>query len=716
MKTNNNLVLIIILFLLAALLATSPDVLAQRPGASAQKFDSKALSQSLVRIKVTGGVHTSGKDKGKPRGSGYASGFVWQKNDQVVTSLHAMRRGDDVRITVEWTSAPSKDQKGPFDAVPIGINQEADLVLLKVDPGRLGLPSWTFLSKTSAREAGDEVMALGYWLNAESWKRMTLQITETQNNKLQDLPKAATEALAGIGIPALHLDIVHFENNSLLPGFSGSPLVDVEGMLVAIGDGGVDNGGKNISWGIPAKYLNELQPSNAPVTFPATLDHASVHYSAEEPPVETNIENPFDKTKSYETAGEYVEERMEEISYGQFEFYYTKTRTLGEMLETADNPAYLLELINTLSSFNFNYESFKYDIYQDINYGVIIAVPFGATLSPQTAEDQSQMLMVDFGDDQLNQTYPIIYLYEEGVTEEDKGLFNNPPALIDTLTYNLRKAFGNLQIDIEETSISQMPSGGLANIGYYEINDYGDTTAYYFIKVAINNEVYLVGRSLLMDYTSQQLAYLRQCTAQGIDCQTIPASSPCFEVCRLVTNWMYMITSVHLTTFANFDASQATLIPGSAFLEAQSQPWQQTGYEPALAPAAQVQNVWVDHNLYNEYQQAGMLIHVQFAAQNLQNVNCNAGAYYFTADGQPLMDYYNDLYRSPDGQVSVGSNFVPAYPAAEFSDFQLFLPYDELHLQSGQWQLFFRVYLFDMSTGQPLAASPDIYFNYTTPY
>jgi len=179
---------------------------------------------------------------------------------------------------------------------------------------------------------------------------------------------------------------------------------------------------------------------------------------------------------------------------------------------------------------------------------------------------------------------------------------------------------------------------------------------------------------------------------------------------------MYMITSVHLTTFANFDASQATLIPGSAFLEAQSQPWQQTGYEPALAPAAQVQNVWVDHNLYNEYQQAGMLIHVQFAAQNLQNVNCNAGAYYFTADGQPLMDYYNDLYRSPDGQVSVGSNFVPAYPSTEFSDFQLFLPYDELHLQSGQWQLFFRVYLVDMSTGQPLAVAPDIYFTYTTPY
>jgi hypothetical protein len=708
MKTSNNTIIKIALVLLIGLFVTQPEALAQ-------KFDSKALAKSLVRIKVTGGVHTSGKDKGKPRGPGYASGFVWQQKDRVVTSLHAMRRGDNIKITVEWTSAPSKEQRGPFDAVPIGINKEADLVLLKINPGRLTLPEWTPLNKTVAREAGDKVMALGYWLNAESWKRMTLQITETQNNKLQDLPKAATETLAGIGIPALDLDIVHFENNSLLPGFSGSPLVDTNGMLVAIGDGGIDNGGKNVSWGIPAKYLNNLQPSNTPVTFPANLDHTPVHYSAEEPPVASNIENPFDKAKTYETADDYVEERMEEISYGQFEFYYTKTRTLGEMLETADNPEYLLELVQSLKALNFDYQDFAYDIYQDINYGVIIAVPFGATLSPQTSEDQSQLLKVDFGDDELNQTYPIVYMYEEGVEEEDLELLNNPAALIDSLTYNLKQAFGNLQIDIEETSISKMSTGGLANVGYYVTNEYGDTTAYNFTKIAMNNNVYLVGMSVLTDYTSEQMAYLSRCADQEIDCQTIDTASPCSQLCTLVNNWMYMLTSVHLTTFANFDADKATLIPGSDFLEEQPQPWKQTTYEPELPPGAQVQNLWVDHNMYDEHNRAGMLIHLQFAIQNLQNIDCSAVAYFYTADGQPLMDY-NGQYLTADGQVGAAVNFRPGYSSTEYNDFQMFLPYDELHLESGQWALMFRVNLFDMSTGQVLAASPDIFFNYTTPY
>jgi S1-C subfamily serine protease len=100
-----------------------------------QAFDSKKIRQSLVRVKITGGKHASGPDKGKARGTGYASGFIWKENNHVVTSLHAMRNGDDVKVTVEWTSAPTEAEKGPFETKLIGINVEADLVLLEVQPG-----------------------------------------------------------------------------------------------------------------------------------------------------------------------------------------------------------------------------------------------------------------------------------------------------------------------------------------------------------------------------------------------------------------------------------------------------------------------------------------------------------------------------------------------------------------------------------------------------
>ena len=680
---------------------------------TAQNFDTKALSKSLVRVKVTGGVHTSGKDIGKPRGTGYASGFIWQKNDQVVTSLHAMRRGSDINISVQWTSAPTREDQEFFAAEIIGINEEADLVLLQVKPGRLTLPNWQALNNTTSGSIGDEVMALGYWLSAESWLRLTLKITETQNNQLRDLPKKATDELNKIGIPDMYLEIIHFENGSLLPGFSGSPLVDENGYLVAIGDGGIDNGSKNVSWGIPAKYLDELQAASIN-QLPEKLDNSPIHYAAEEPSVESDFRNPLNKNKTYANADAYVEERLEEISYGQFEFYYTKTRTLGEMMETADNPEYLSGMMSDIAELNLNHEDFAYDIYQDINYGVIIAVPFGATLKPMENEDGAPMLTVDFGNEELNQTYPIFYLYDNGVSEEEKNMLtSDPAAFIETITVELEKSMGKMMIDIDETSISKMPTGGTANVGYYLTNDGGKTiTAYNFLKVAVNHDVYLMGLSLLGDYNSEQFADLEQCLTQNIDCQTIDGSNQCSELCRLIRNWMYMITSLHLTTFSNFDASQATLIPGSDFLEPVNfEP--EPVYNPGNLPAAQIQRVWVDHNIYNEFGQLGMNIHVQFAAQNLLNMNCTVAAYFYTSDGTPLYDY-NSLYYSSDGQVALFGNFIPAYTAAEFSDFVQFFPYDELHMDIGQFM--FQAVLMENSTWQVLSRSEKIYFSYEKPY
>lgn len=705
MKTNNKNLAILLAVLV--LIFLQPQFILK-----AQDFDTKALSKSIVRVKVTGGVHTTGKDRGKPRGTGYATGFVWQNNNHVITSLHAMRRGNDINISVQWTSAPTRAEQEFFPAEIIGINEKADLVLLEVQPGRLTLPNWQALSNRASRSAGDEVMALGYWLSNEAWRRMTLKITETQNNQLKDLPKKATEELDKIGIPDLYLEIIHFENNSLLPGFSGSPLVDEEGHLVAIGDGGIDNGGKNVSWGIPSKYLDDIETATIN-QLPENLDSSPVHYSAEEPPVESEFENQLNQNNTYESANAYIEDRLEEISYGQFEFYYTKTRTLGEMMETADNPEYLGSMMEDIAALNLNYEDFAYDIYQDINYGIIISVPFGATLEPVQGDDGTPMLKVNFGDEGLNQTYPFFYIYDDGVSEYEKNMLSSDPAsFIQTLTDELEKSMGKMMIDIDETSVTTMPTGGTANIGYYLTNDGGaNITGYNFLKVALNHDVYLMGLCLLSDYTTQQFTYLEQCVNQNINCQVIDANNQCNDLCTLIRNWMYMITSLHLTSFSNFDASIARLIPGSDFITAVNPTSVNT--EVIGMPAAQIQSVWVDHNVYNSYGQLGMNIHVKFTAQNLLNTNCTVAAYFYTSDGTPLLDY-NNLYYSADGQVGIFGNFIPAYASAEYNDFVQFFPYDELHMDAGQFM--FQVFLMENSTLQTLSSSDKVYFNYEKPY
>jgi hypothetical protein len=110
------------------------------------------------------------------------------------------------------------------------------------------------------------------------------------------------------------------------------------------------------------------------------------------------------------------------------------------------------------------------------------------------------------------------------------------------------------------------------------------------------------------------------------------------------------------------------------------------------AATGQIQSVWVDHNIFEDGVK-GMRIHVKFSINNLQNVPCRAIAYFYFASGEALKDF-NKKYNSFDGQVSVGTDFTPGFVDTSYNDLQLFMPYDELHMNKGQHQLKFIIELF----------------------
>lgn len=528
----------------------------------AQRIDRAALGRqiekSLVRVKITGG-----KDQqGQPRGTGYASGFVWKNRMQVVTSLHAMRRGNDVNISLEWTSAPSAGKKGPWGAEIESVYKEADLVLLKVVPGRLAPPEWTPITAFAGFKVDDQVLAFGYHSSAPGWRDIKLTIANAQIKNLRNFPTKIAEKLAGFGIPNVDMEVAHFEGNSLFPGYSGGPIVNADGQVVAIGDGGIEEGRNNLSWGIPAVHLDKLVNAGQK-GLPENLNLAAFHYSAEEPPNKP-IHNDKFAPNEFHSFDDYFEERQAEVKFGAYEFFYTKTRSLGEMMATSDQPEELLELVDNFRDANFDFESFTYDIYQDINFGIIIAIPTGANLRVEqsgSGQDAGEVLRVDFGDPLLNQNYSVVYQYDEDVQPEERALFNSPYALIDTFSVNLAQAFqSGLVLDPEETIVRRMPNGGMANLGYYLTDVYSDTIAYNFNKVAVNDDVWLMAVSLINDFNSQQLRYLEQCLANGLNCEQIDLSSDCGQMCGLLSNWMYILTSVHLTTFVNFDVHTAAVV------------------------------------------------------------------------------------------------------------------------------------------------------------
>jgi hypothetical protein len=122
----------------------------------------------------------------------------------------------------------------------------------------------------------------------------------------------------------------------------------------------------------------------------------------------------------------------------------------------------------------------------------------------------------------------------------------------------------------------------------------------------------------------------------------------------------------------------------SCFYGTQTIPWRSS--------SARITLITPEHNAVRVGEK-GMLIHVAFEVGGMKGEQGHVAAYFFFANGAPLLDS-DQQYRDVSGRVSVGESFVPIYDAAVWHDFQLFIPYSQLHLSSGRHDLKFHVVVF----------------------
>lgn len=124
-------------------------------------------------------------------------------------------------------------------------------------------------------------------------------------------------------------------------------------------------------------------------------------------------------------------------------------------------------------------------------------------------------------------------------------------------------------------------------------------------------------------------------------------------------------------------------------------------------------SVWAEHN-YWQGGVKGMLIHTKFTIGNMTNRKSVCAAYFQLGNGNALKDF-NYLYRSADGQVCVSEAFTPLYQSTVFNDFKLFLPYTELHMNSGTVNASLRFYIliYDNATEEDLAKSDYVTFTFS---
>lgn len=502
-----------------------------------QSFDPSVIKKSLVRVKVAVDANNSN----------VCTGFVWKKPNQIVTSLHAMRPNAPIKVLYlnqEWRNAKI-----------VKFLLKADLVLLEILPGQDPVPSGVVALTSFSDQAikfGTEVYSMGYNNGATGSSSRTLKKGFVDPENLGNLvPNSDKTALAKIGFPELNLPILYLEG-SLLPGYSGSPVFDQQGRLIGIGDGGLEKGASNVSWLIPAKFLTELENAPASSSLPSNFPDMSLLFSAElteDNFTENQSGNNEAATSSGDQGQEPFEGEYESAEYAPLEgsgfaFYLTKNRSLDEMAGSSDDPETLYSITDYLESFNvtLDYDYLRFDIFEDINYGVILAVPEYEQLD---YNEEFGYYQVDYSN---NPNVDLFYLGGTGDFSQtdfeqviEQVLSVVPPMIQDEW------AVGGFTIDQEFSSWREIDQyRKMANIlmvsEAFEDEEFGGLSKVYLYLTLLmsHDKSFMSVASFCMSD-----AQLNNAAANGVDCIKYTSAD-----CDYFESLIKVFCAAHLTTFA----------------------------------------------------------------------------------------------------------------------------------------------------------------------
>lgn len=143
-----------------------------------------------------------------------------------------------------------------------------------------------------------------------------------------------------------------------------------------------------------------------------------------------------------------------------------------------------------------------------------------------------------------------------------------------------------------------------------------------------------------------------------------------------------------------WDAGAAVWVP---LADSESQSF---WYERKGQVTASIDDVAVEYDVQDAAGQYGMRIKASFLVGGLNGGQGFASAVFAFADGTVVRDL-DGGYTTPDGRAATGAYFFPVYDSARFEAFEIFMPYDQLHLKHGmKHALTFRVELLAEEAGQ----------------
>lgn len=128
------------------------------------------------------------------------------------------------------------------------------------------------------------------------------------------------------------------------------------------------------------------------------------------------------------------------------------------------------------------------------------------------------------------------------------------------------------------------------------------------------------------------------------------------------------------------------------------------------AQSATFENIWADYDVY-ENGVKGMRVHVKCDIKGAKDHSCQVCLYFYDEDKDSLVDY-DDSYDTTDGKVATHVTVTPRYENTSFSDIEIFMPYNQLHVNTygAKKDFYYRVQIHDNETGKMLETSE--YYNF----
>lgn len=343
-------------------------------------------TQNLVQANIQA-IHDSAlKATVRVEAHGFAaSGFMYGNSDrQLVTNLHAVLP----REGVPSTSIRVKCGNNYDIARVVRVLREADLVLLETenvsltDMGCLPLREL----EIAAPQPKEKLDLFGFRpgnsrtaLHKETVKLSAKSGSENLEGLVDD---NMVDTVRGLRMPDPKLPLYHV-GTGLYPGFSGGPVLNHSGKLVGVVDGGLDNGLKSHAWVIPAINIQKLIDSPPTSTLPSIplRPEFGIGFSGK------ISAGPGNSNVTMQSGG------------NSYQFEYIKTRTLKEILRTADPTEGLDELFQMfVPEIETDAEArLAFDIYQELDLGLIVAVPSGRTL---IYDPENDLLFLEGSSDQ----------------------------------------------------------------------------------------------------------------------------------------------------------------------------------------------------------------------------------------------------------------------------------------------------------------------------